>query len=164
MTPTPARPALDAMAEEIERLDKLATAAPWFAHDHNDMAELGESAEKWIGYAWVGKPSCDPSMADQRRWDGGVATLDRRRDGHEDYRNKAAHDAALIAALRNNAPAICAALRSLADMREALKDVQADLIAYMLIHAADYASAGPSVEQYKEMIANLQSALARSAP
>jgi len=55
-------------------------------------------------------------------------------------------------------------LRSLADMRGALKDVQADLIAYMLIHAADYASAGPSVEQYKEMIAKLQSSLARSAP
>lgn len=85
--------------EELERALEKATPGPWFAHDHHEM----DDPDKWIGYAWIGKMAHDPSSANERRWDGVVAKLDRMRDGHEGYRNAAADDARLMVLLRNNA-------------------------------------------------------------
>jgi len=72
-------------------------------------------------------------------------------------------DEAYNASLTDNLNCRAAEAKS-ARLEEAAKDVQADLIAYMLAHAADYSSAGPSVEQYKEMIARLQAALTLPEP
>jgi hypothetical protein len=81
------------MTKSLADIVVEATPGPWFANDHNTMAErLGVSADEWLGYAWVGfGGNADGSFQ------GKLADLDRRRDGHNPFRERAAADAQLIA-------------------------------------------------------------------
>ena len=103
-TPTPARPALDAMAEEIERLLTWAGPQPWAVVEYGDedSTSLAIHSSDEIRVCFMATPGSNGDEA------------------------KIATTADLIVYLKNNAPAICAAIRSLADMRGALQDVAAE--------------------------------------
>ena len=98
-TPTPARPALDAMAEEIERLLTWAGPQPWAVVEYGDedSTSLAIHSSDEIRVCFMATPGSNGDEA------------------------KIATTADLIVYLKNNAPAICAAIRSLADMRAALR-------------------------------------------
>ena len=102
-SPTPARPALDAMAEEIDTLLKSATPGKWVWQTGSSWTRLGTETG--------------------RRTDGSViCPFVNQYDRHPDLSVRTA-DAELIVTLVNNAPALVAALRSLADMRGALEKI-----------------------------------------
>jgi len=82
--------------EQIEALTvlaKAATAGPWRAHDHRDMALYGENPDEWIGYAWVGHKG-----EEDGRFQAKIADLDARKDASQPWREQRHKDAAFIAA------------------------------------------------------------------
>lgn len=139
-TPTPARPALDAseLADTIERLSNDATSAPWFV--------LWDEEHPW-----------DVQLAADEAGENRVAFM-AHNNGRDDNRDGAT--ATLICILRNNAPALVAALRSLADMRGALEKAP--------IPSKYHGQRGFELERfladYETFVRDKLAALARSAP
>ncbi len=88
--------------EQLRELMLAATPGPYRAHDHNDMARLGENPEKWIGYAWVGRITKDSEP--DGRFDAGWLDRDSRDDGSKEYRERASADAHFVAAALNALP------------------------------------------------------------
>lgn len=150
-TPTPARPALDAMAEEIERLEKLATPGPW---------ALSYTELHGKRYGLNGIVPADPAALQQISGSGGAKSFTRYVIEPDMMHDNIENECALVVYLRNNAPAISAALRSLADMRGALSEL---LVA---IDDTDHDHSNVENEPCPVCCCTIQAraALARSAP
>lgn len=106
--PPPDGAALRALVE----LGEKATPGPYRAHDHNGMAKVGEKPADWVGYAWVGRVTKNSNP--DGTFDAGWANMDRREDGHKEYRERASVDAHFVAAacnfVRDALPALLEAL------------------------------------------------------
>lgn len=109
---------LPALAARLRELQSAATPGPYRAHDHNDMAKLGEDPEKWMGYAWVGRIT--PQSEPDGRFDAGWLDRDSRDDGSKPYRERASADVHFVAEALNALPALLHAVNSQAALREAL--------------------------------------------
>lgn len=155
-TPTPARPALDAMAEEIERLSNLATEGPWDCWDMDEFDYHVFEARRGLSQ------DCRKSLMAVRwgRSHPEGPNVPRQRDpGRAANFNEMAANAELVCILRNNAPALVAALRSLADMRGALQEIEATDWFW-----ASAPHGGPNVKVAGPQAKRARAALARSAP
>jgi hypothetical protein len=88
----------------LRELQAKATPGPYRAHDHNDMARLGEDPEKWMGYAWVGRIT--KQSEPDGRFDAGWLDRDSRKDASKEYRERASVDAHFVAEALNALPAL----------------------------------------------------------
>ncbi len=83
----------------LRTLLEAATPGPYRAHDHNNMACVGENPEKWIGYAWVGRITKESGP--NGNFDAGWLDVDRRKDASKEYRERASADVHFVAAALN---------------------------------------------------------------
>lgn len=95
---------LVATVARLRELMAKATPGPYRAHDHNDMARLGEDPEKWMGYAWVGRIT--KQSEPDGRFDAGWLDRDSRKDASREYRERASVDAHFVAEALNALPAL----------------------------------------------------------
>ena len=115
--------ALDAMAEEIERLSNLATEGPWDCWDMDEFDYHVFEARRGLSQ------DCRKSLMAVRwgRSHPEGPNVPRQRDpGRAANFNEMAANAELVCILRNNVPALVAALRSLADMRGACEEAASE--------------------------------------
>lgn len=99
--------------DRLTALRDAATPGPYRAHDHNDMARVGEDPEKWIGYGWVGRITKDSTP--DGRFDAGWLKADRRKDAHKEYRTRASADVHFVTEVLNALPELLAALKERED-------------------------------------------------
>lgn len=88
--------------DRLRELRSKATPGPYRAHDHNDMARLGEDPVKWLGYAWVGRIT--KQSEPDGRFDAGWLDRDSRGDACKEYRMRASADAHFVAEALNALP------------------------------------------------------------
>lgn len=134
MTVPPDGAALRALVE----LGEKATPGPYRAHDHNGMAKVGEKPADWVGYAWVGRVTKNSNP--DGTFDAGWANMDRRKDGHKEYRERASVDAHFVAAacnfVRDALPALLEALsETTRERNEARAALEAILSAPLIDHS-----------------------------
>lgn len=102
--PDPIHSELVETVQLLRELQAKATPGPYRAHDHNDMARLGEDPEKWMGYAWVGRIT--KQSEPDGRFDAGWLDRDSRKDASKEYRERASVDAHFVAEALNALPAL----------------------------------------------------------